>query len=273
MMQIELTGCTSAGKSTLASLIRQVCQERGTDVLASSDFVLEHFRAGWVKSRVLRTLLLDLFSLSVCLATWRRNFEFYIFAIRTISRLPVAPFEKLNLARNVLKKIGIYEIIRGRSSDQSDEIHTGPIATTSHPTTSAASQPIVLVDEGTLHAAHNLFVHISAEAKACDLETFIRLVPLPDVVVYVTQSESVLIDRTMRRGHKRIPEHSPDKTQIFIQRGINVFDQLMRGLALQRGLQVVESQPNIVVAYSHQNDAGRSVATALEIVRAGMINW
>jgi hypothetical protein len=124
------------------------------------------------------------------------------------------------------------------------------------------------VDEGTLHAAHNLFVHASAEADAGDLQTFIKLVPLPDVVVYVTQSESVLIDRAMQRGHKRIPARSPAKAQLFIQRGVDVFDKLIRGLELQRGLLVVESQPNIVVAHSHRNDP--SVATALEIIHAGL---
>jgi thymidylate kinase len=246
MMQIELTGCTGAGKSTLASGIRRACRDQGTDFLLSHDFVLKQIRLSWIKSNWARTLLLDLCSLSVCLATWRNNLELYVFAIQNIFRLPIARFEKLNLARNVLKKIGIYEIIRRRGSDQQ----------------------IVLVDEGTLHAAHNLFVHVSAKADPGALATFVKLAPLPDVAVYVTQSESVLIQRTMQRGHKRILDRSPAKVELFIKRAVDIFDKLIQELVLQRGMLVVESQRSIVVAQSHQNDP--SVAVALEVIRAGM---
>ncbi len=246
MMQIELTGCTGAGKTTLASAIHRACREQGIDFLMSNDFVLKQFRLSWIKSNWVRTLLVDLCSLSVCLATWRNNLELYVFAIQNIFRLPIAQFEKLNLARNVLKKIGIYEIIHRRGPDQQ----------------------VVLVDEGTLHAAHNLFVHVSVEANTSDLSTFVKLVPLPDVAVYVTQSESVLIKRTMQRGHKRIPDRSPVKVELFIKRAVDIFDKLIRELVLQRGMLVDESQRSIVVTQSHQNDP--IVAVALEIIRAGM---
>jgi hypothetical protein len=244
MMQIELTGCTGAGKSTLASDIRRVFREQGTDLLMGNEFVLKQIGLGWIKSNWVRTLVVDLCSLSICLASWRSNFELYIFAIRVISRLPIARFQKLNLARNVLKKIGIYEIIRRRGSDQQ----------------------IVLVDEGTLHAAHNLFVHISVAADTDDLATFAKLVPLPDVVVCVTQSESVLINRAMQRGHKRIPDPSPAKVELFIKRALDIFDMLIQELVLQRGLSVVENQRNIVVARTPQHNP--SVAVALETIRA-----
>jgi hypothetical protein len=67
MTQIELFGCTQAGKSTLASNIIRAGQEHGIAVLLSDDFVLQQARLNWIKSSLPRTLLLDLFSLSACL--------------------------------------------------------------------------------------------------------------------------------------------------------------------------------------------------------------
>lgn len=245
-MIVEFIGSTGAGKTTLASDILYACREQGIDVLMGDDFVLKQSCLIWIKSRLIRTLCVDLLSLFACLATWRNNLEFYVFASRIILRLPVVWLEKANLFRNILKKIGIYEIIHRRGSDQQ----------------------VVLVDEGTLHAAHNLFVHVSVQTNASDFSTFVRLVPLPDVAIYVTQSESVLIERTIKRGHKRIPDRSYAKVEIFVKQAVDTFDKLVRQLVLKKKLLAVDGKRNIIVAQDYQNDP--LLAIVLEIIRAGI---
>src|SRR5712692_4203049 len=145
-MQIELMGCTGAGKSTLARSVLQTFRAHGIDAWLGDEFVLKQVGLNWVRSGLARTLLVDLCSFFACLFTWRSNHEFYVFSVLIILWLPgsVAWPEKLNLVRNVLKKVGIYEIIRRRISDRE----------------------VVLVDEGTLQAAHNLFVHVSVPANS-----------------------------------------------------------------------------------------------------------
>ena len=246
-MQIELIGPTSAGKSTLARGILQAGREQGIDTLMGDDFVLKQVRLNWVKRKLARTLCADLISLFACLITLRNNLEFCHFALRSIWQLPVgvARIEKANIARNVLKKIGIFEIVRRRSSDRQ----------------------IVVVDEGTLHTAHYLFVHVSVVPNTSELSTFVRLVPKPDVVFHVQQDEDVLIERTLARGHKRIPDGSHAMVERFIRRAVDTFDDLVRQLALGGAFVVVDGKQDLFVARDFENDP--LLAMALKVIRAG----
>ena len=246
MLQVELTGCTGAGKSTLTSRLLRMCRDQGIDAWIDYDFVLGQVRLDWIKSKLARALVVNLVSLCVCLVTWRNYREFYRFMIRVISRLPVAWSEKLYVGRNVLKNMGIHEIIRRCASDQQ----------------------IVFLDEGTLHIAHYLFVHVSVEPDTEGLSTFVELVPLPDVVVYVSQTERVLIERTLARGHKRVPIRSYAQVELFIKRAIETFEELRQQSVLQSRLIVVDSQRKIIVGQDYPKDA--PFADVLKMVRAGV---
>jgi len=247
MMRIELIGCTGAGKSTLSGRILRACRARGIDAWTGYDFVLRQIRLDWVESRLIRGLLVNLIALFVCLLAWRSNLAFYQFTIRTIARLPasVGWFERLYIGRDVLKNIGVYEIIRWRAS----------------------AQQVILLDEGTLHTAHYLFVHVAAESKAGDVARFARLVPLPDIAVYVTESQSVLIQRTLARGHARIPDRSYASAEHFIKRAVAVFDALALQPALEGKLLIVDGRRNTIV---EDCMASQPDTLALKLVRAGI---
>jgi thymidylate kinase len=245
-MQIELTGCTGAGKSTLSRAMLQVARERGVDLLMADAFVLRRHRLDWVKNHAARTLLIDLLSLFTCAVTWRRHREFFGFARRIIFRLPIGWLEKLNLMRNVLKKMGIYEIVQRHD----------------------ATGQMVLVDEGTLHAAHNLFVHTSVAPDADGIRRFAGLAPLPDRAIYVTQSEEILIDRTHVRGHKRIRDGAQPHARLFVERALETFDRLREQPQLEGRLWMVDALGNVTVDPKDSSDP--HLATALKIVRAGL---
>ena len=66
-MLVELVGCTSAGKSTLAEKIVQEFHRQGVVISMGDDHVLQLARLNRVKGRTLRTLLLDLAGYSGCL--------------------------------------------------------------------------------------------------------------------------------------------------------------------------------------------------------------
>ena len=244
-MQIELIGCTSSGKSTLIRKILHACNEQGIDILLGTDFVLKQVRLNWIKNHLLRTLLIDLGALFACLITWRKNVKFYLFATRRLLWLPIALFEKINLLRNALKKIGIFEIIRFRS----------------------ASQQVILVDEGILQAAHNLFVHASIEVNMEHLYTFAGLVPLPDVVVYLRQPERLLVERTMKRGHKRIPYHSYGEVVRF---AVATFDKLVQYPVVENKLCVIGGGEKVIEATNDKDDP--IVGLFLRIIEHGCIN-
>lgn len=213
-MHVELIGCTSAGKSTLARRILADCRARGIDVVTGDDFVLEQVGLAWLRNRFVRTLAVDACALTACLLSLPTNRAFVGFALGVIARFPcqVGWIERLNLVRNVLKKVGIYEAIHRR----------GP------------RERLILVDEGTLQVAHNLFVHTSIPPNYQELSRFARIVPVPELAVYVRQSNDVLIDRTLRRGHRRIHEATPAAVERFVERAVETFDALVEGLARER---------------------------------------
>lgn len=186
----------------------------------------------WIKSHGLRMLCLNLAALFACILTFRKNFDFYRFVIRIILQLPakVGYFERLRIARITARNVGIYEIVYRFSPEQQ----------------------IVLADEGTLHIANYLFVHVSAEPNVAELENFMRLVSLPDVVVYLKQPESVLITRIRARNHKRIPGGEPLLIDRFIQHSQTVFEKLVGSSNLKGKLLVLNQEQimNTVVGNS-----------------------
>lgn len=245
-MQIELIGCTSAGKSTLARDICQVCHEQGLDILAGNDFILKQIKLNWIKNRLSRTFLVNLAALLACLVTWQNNLKFYLFATQLLFQLPIPRLEKLYLLRNVLKKIGIYEIIRFRST----------------------GQQVILVDEGVVQTVHNFFVHVSVQVEAEQLATFARLIPLPDVIVYLRQPEALLIDRTIKRGHKRIPDRSYSNVARFIKQAVAIFEQLVQNPAVQNKVLVVAGDQDVIIAPNYQD--APLFGLALKIIQNGL---
>lgn len=247
-MQIELIGCTSAGKSTLARGILQTCRKQGVDIILGEDFVLKQLRLNGIKSRSLRKLLVNLAGLFASLVTWRTHREFYSFATHLLFQLPIPRLERLGLLRNVLKRIGIYEIIRFRST----------------------GQQIILVDEGTLHIAHNLFVHGSVQVETEHLSTFVKLIPLPDVVVYLRQPEPLLIDRIVQRGHKRLGgDGLRDKVVCFVSQAVAAFDQLGQYPAVKNRLLIVNGDQNVNMAVT--NHSSPRADEVLKMIRSGFV--
>ena len=247
-MQIELIGCTSAGKSTLARSMLRVFNERSINAVMSDDFVLNQARLNWVRGRLARTLLVDLLTLSTCLATWRNNLDFYKFTVQIVRQLPttIGWFERLNIARNVFKNVGKHEIIRHRGS----------------------KQQIVLMDEGTLHTAHYLFVHTTVRPSSDQLSSFVRFVPLPDGAIYVHQDTAVLVERTLARGHKRIPDGSLAHVELFIDNAVQAFDELVQHAELREGLLLMEIEQGTIITQECQ---GQSLPTEIaDIVKTAV---
>lgn len=244
-MQIELIGCTSAGKSSLAGGILLANRGRSVAISMAEEYVLKRWRLQWLKSGLARTLVMDALSLLACIATWPRNRAFLRFALAVVRGLPVGSLQKANVARNVAKKVGIHEMIRRYRS----------------------GTDVVLVDEGTLQTAHYLFVHSAKEAVAQDIASFARLVPLPDVAVYVRQGERVLVERTLQRGHARIRDASRETVELFVKRAVTALDGLWREAVRSGRMLLVERGDGVVIGACHQDE---TVRRAVNIIQAGI---
>lgn len=233
-MLVELIGCTSAGKSTLARAMVQESQARAISVSMGDDHVLRLLRLNWVRNRIARTLLLDLIAAGGCFVGSRKYLPLYAYIARTTRHLPasVPLIQKLNIARNAYKKVGIAELIRRTTGDEQ----------------------IVLMDEGVVHTAHYLFVHTSIEPDMEDVSTFVELIPLPDVAVYLQRDETELVQRVLKRGHRRIRNLTPSKVERFVQRAVGIFEYLTQQPRIGEKLLLI-NQRTVVVAQGNRPTA------------------
>ncbi len=216
-MQVELIGCTGAGKSTFAEHFIEECAAKQINAVTSVDYLLGKVGLNWVSSRIARALLIDVVCLPGCIGALLKDPAPLIFGIKSVFSLKgqVGVFNRINLLRNVVKKFGVYHLIGSASRDDL----------------------VIVVDEGTLHAAHNLFVHVDAPPDIAELDRFAELVPLPNLAVRVMQEKETLVERTLARGHSRVRDPSSATVGRFITHAEQVFDHLVD--ALQRGDRLV----------------------------------
>jgi thymidylate kinase len=119
-----------------------------------------------------------------------------------------------------------------------------------------------------LQTANYLFVQLWVDPDPAQIREFLKLVPLPDVAVYVHEDESTLIERIVKRGHKRIPDRSQHLAARFIERALFTFDRIASDARVQQRLLIVDGRAGCVAAAAAPAEA--EVARVLEIIRAGM---
>lgn len=223
-MHIELIGCTSAGKTTLTRKIVDIAKSQDVNIILGDDFVLEKFHLDRIKSEFVRRRLLEVCAIYVCLRHWKRYRQFCRYVWMVVSQVPGSRFYRFNLVRIVLRKIGIYHLINGYGSENQ----------------------LVLVDnEGIIQAAHNLFVHTHNKLNG-NISAFIEEAPLPDMVVYLWQPQSILMERTLRRGHPRIQKRSESKVRFFVEQANDTFEKLKTLPRIAERLLLIDGQKKTV---------------------------
>ena len=218
-MLVELIGCTSAGKSTLTKTVAKRAQQQGIPFSTSYDFVLAHYGLGWVKPHAIRMALLNNLAIWRCVRSAGRHWGLLRFVFGVLHSMPstVSRRERLKIARITLRNLGIHEIIT--QADTTDRV--------------------ILADEGTLQVVHYLFVHLQTPPACDQLTAYLQRAPLPDLALYYRQPAALLIERTMRRGHKRIPQRTAANVERFIGHAVQVFEQVVAEPTIHRRTLIV----------------------------------
>src|SRR5438876_308474 len=170
---VEIAGSSGSGKSTLLKEVLRECGERGVQAAAAEDFLLPWLPGVIRRNPTLQNLALDLRGLSETL-TLRRHREFLAFAMAVIRRDADRPATGLSAYRGVVRAVSAYRGLRRKLG-----VHAALAREAGH-------GPAVLVDEGTIHCAHYVLVHVNSAPRPQDIAAFCRLVPMPELVVYVT---------------------------------------------------------------------------------------
>lgn len=246
-MHIALIGCTSAGKTTLARSVVQACHDWGLAAWTSEDFAARQLRFHWIPTPFVRRRVLELVSLMYALATWRRYRDFHACALGLIRVAPGSWLYKMGLLRLTLRKTGVHEIVRRRLKN---------------------GQVVVSDNEATLQGAHHLFVHPNGQGDLERVAGFASLAPVPDVVVYLRTSETVVVERALRRGHRRLGMRSLEDVDFAVRQTVGVFDRLCETPSVTRRLLVVDGE--CVHAPAPDASDGVSLRIAAGLVTAAM---
>ncbi len=205
-MLVEFIGCTGAGKTTVLGLVQAEARAEGLPHLEAQSLAVRPLSLprGWSRSTAW-AVPLHLGALWSNLGATREQREFLMLTWRALGAANVSPYQRLNQFRKVVKQLGYFRAASRASSDDT----------------------LVLLDEGTLHAAHNVFVHAGLDPDFTGVDTFSHSAPLPDICVYVKAPLEVLVDRVLKRGHARISEAGTAPVEAFVGRAVTVFERMM----------------------------------------------
>lgn len=220
---IEFIGVTSSGKSTLLTAACDELRRQGILAEEQYDAILRACGLSFVRGMRLRSFLIDLLALPAFLIALCRpgRLRFFLRAFRIVDRDADSLLARAGLLRSVVKRIGVDAILRWL---QAHGRLTG----------------YVLCDEGSVHMAHNLFVHVDSVAENAEIEQFARAVPKPDLLVWVTTDADDAVESTLRRGHSRVPRR-PGAARRFVEHGHRMFELLCAAPTVERNLLAVRN--------------------------------
>ena len=203
-MIIEFIGSTGAGKTTLISEVQRRLAEQAQAV-TSFELVADLLGLRRVTNPTIRNLIQDLVGLPFFISSLYQHRAFVVFALKTLARHKNYTFFTVNYLRSIVRKIGMYEIVKRYKQDR-----------------------IILVDEGTVLSAHLLFVYPSTYYTQEEIEKFASLIPLTELVVYIKAPVDSLVQRSLQRTGAPREMRSKNHTLVekYVSRAAEMFDQL-----------------------------------------------
>jgi hypothetical protein len=184
------------------------------------DLVLDRPGRRWVTNQTAVNLIADATSMIPFAQGARDNRAFLSFTRRRLLAHAPSTFSKLNYGRNVIRKVGMHELAKRHARDKA-----------------------VLVDEGTVLIAYQLFVYSRAPYSPAEVERFAHLVPRPDLLVHVKAPIPTLIDRAQARPDQRreLAGRSRQEVSEMIRRADEMFDTLTATDGLRDRVLVIEN--------------------------------
>jgi PST family polysaccharide transporter len=212
---VEFIGVTGVGKSTLMAAVSQAMNAQGYRVMSAEEFILARCGLTFIRNAKLQSAVvhaLALLPLVPYLCT-RDGMTLVCLGLAAIVRGRNGTWGALGLFRNFFKRIGCHQLLeqarrRGNGAE------------------------LILCDEGVVHAAHNLFVHTRVAPNREAIALFGRLVPKPDLLVWVTAPTTQSRDVILRRGHSRV-SHTAGAAEAFVEHAHATFNALAASEGLE----------------------------------------
>lgn len=201
---VEFTGCTGSGKTRLAAQVRALLIHAGVDARSPEEILPASRLLASVRNPSLRNVVADLLFAPFAMRGIRRWTAFSRTVARQAVRYADSPAVAVSVIRSVWRKIAVHEVLRHGS----------------------VTAEVVLVDEGILHAAHNVFVQAKTPPREGDLAEFFRLAPRPDLAFCVRAPEEVVRLRTRLRPDPPRPRGRGDWIAAYVANGVRLYDRI-----------------------------------------------
>lgn len=204
-MIVEFIGSTGAGKTTLISEVQRGLAGRA-EVITAFESIATPLGLQNVGNPTIRNLIQEFVGFPFFVRWFYRHRTFLLFVLRMLERHAKFTFLTLNYLRSIERTIGVFEILRRFNQDR-----------------------IVLVDEGTIVPAHNVFVTAEADYSPDEITRYAALAPLPDVIIYVKAPVDTLVQRALARTDppRELKAASRTATEEYINCAVVMFEQLV----------------------------------------------
>lgn len=238
-MIIEFIGSTGAGKTTLISEIQRKLAQT-TEVVTSFEVIASPLGLRRVTHLTVRNLIQELVGFPFFVGTLYRHKAIIAFMLKMLARQASFSLFTINNLRSLERKIGVDEVIKRRQHDR-----------------------IILVDEGPLLLAHNVFVYSGAHYTSEEITRFASLVPLPDIIIYIKAPMDILIQRSLQRTDppREMKSRNRELIEKHIVQAIKMFDQLIAAESIRSRLLIVENSD------SNHHGYNKAVDDIVEFIR------
>lgn len=234
-MIVEFVGSTGAGKSTLIRAVRQRLQETAV-VTTPYELLASPIGLSHVQHTTARNLIQEILGLPFFLAGTIRHYAFVAVALRLLARQASFSVYSLNNLRSLVRKVSAHDLAHRQNPNR-----------------------VILVDEGTILFAHNVFVYSDTSYQHRDIEALARWLPLPNLVIHVRAPIDSLIARSVQRLDPPREMRGKNTVQIeqYVASAAALFDKLT---ALPRLRDRVLRVDNLDTAAGVNPDAVNTIA-------------
>jgi thymidylate kinase len=204
-MIVEFVGSTGAGKTTLISEIKQRLSKK-VSVSSPYHMIARRFGMQNITHPTVQNLLQEFIGFPFFLRSLHRHRDFALYTLGILARQSSFNIFTINNLRSFERKMGVFEINKQKNHNR-----------------------IILVDEGTVLLAHNLFVFNQIQFSSEQISKFASLVPLPDILIYVRAPIDQLVSRSLQRGNppRELKNKTQDSVENYINRAVLMFEELV----------------------------------------------
>lgn len=183
-MIIELTGIPCSGKSTLADRIASGFAGRDGFITSAQCCILEQYHCGLLGRSAAGTIIYDIILLGIFLKNYGKFKAVFGELLNSMRKNEKRLLARLNVTRNIIKKISVDHYFRNKHPDKT-----------------------VFIDEGVSHILFNVFSGRQLVSEN-DLKTTAAKLPLPNMIVIIEAPAETIKERLACRGHKRFGKFS-----------------------------------------------------------------